>query len=231
MCLCSEINRLRSSWVNGEEVSHFELTPSIESSLEVHLETIYLLLSNSKRLSKNLPFSIKRKKAAAEVRRERTGAIFQRKFDHEIPREVFKMFKVDLGGFWSLQKNTWSPSDERKPSLLQDLVYSTLNICLRLDEAEAHQSLARRLNSIIVYLLSKLLPDRYDPRVIAKSFHNVSFFTNLSEEELQTDIRRFRDAGDRYMKIAFQLGGIGAVWCLPLEVARTAYVFHVGEVL
>lgn len=222
MCLCSEIDQLRGALVNGEEASQLVLTLSTESSLAVHLETIYLLLSNSKRLSKNLPFSLKRKKVAARARQERTGAIFRRKFDYEVPHEVFEKFKANLGAFWCLEKDDWPPTDERQASLLQDFVYSTLNVYLRLDQAEAHQTLVRRLNSIVVYLLSKVLPARYDPRLIANSFHDVSLFTDLSQKELQRRISHFRDAGNRYVNLAVQLGGIGATWCLPLEVSRTA---------
>lgn len=163
------------------------LTPSTEPSLAAHLETIYLLLSKSKSLPKNLPFSLKSKRTAVIVRQQRTGAIFQCKFDYEVPREVFEKFKANLGAFWCLKKDDWTPTNERQASLLYDFVYSTLNVYLRLDQAEAHQTLARKVNTVVVvYLLSKVLPARYDPRLIASSFHDVSLFTDLSQEELQS---------------------------------------------
>lgn len=222
MCLCSEIDRLRGPVANGENASQLVLSPTTESSLEVHLENIYLLLSKSRRLSKNLPFSLQRNKGAEKTRRERTGAILRRQFDYEAPQKVFEKFKANLGAFWCLEKDNLPLTDEQQSSLLQDSVYSALNTYLRLDQVEVHQILVRRLNSIVVYLLSKVLPARYDPGVIARSFHDVSLFTDLSKEELQRRVSQFRDAGNRYVNLALELGGIGATWCLPMEVSRTA---------
>ena len=222
MCLCSEIGQLRGALTNGEDASELVLSPATESSLEVHLETIRLLLSRSRRLSRSFPYTLRRKKAAKIVRRERTGAIFRQRFDHEVPREVFEKFKANLGTFWCLEKDELPPTDEQQAALLRDSVYSALNRYLRLDQGEAHQTLIRRLSSIVVYLLSEVLPALYNPRVVASTFHDVSLFSNLSQEELQRRIAQFRDAGNRYLNLAFQLGGIGATWCLPLEVARTA---------
>ena len=222
MCLCSEIDQLRGRLAIGEDASELVLSRATKSSLEVHLETIRLLLSKSCRLSKSLQYTVRRKKTAETVRRERTGAIFLQRFDHEAPREVFEKFKANLGTFWCLEKDDLPPNDERQAALLQDSVYSALNRYLRLDQDEAHQILVRRLNSIVVYLLSEVLPALYDPRVIASSFHEVSLFTDLPQEELHRRIAQFRDAGNRYVNLAFQLGGIGATWCLPMEVSRTA---------
>lgn len=222
MCLCSEINRLREFRANGEDSSQPALTHSTEFCLAVHLETLCWLLSSSKRLSKDLPFSIKPKSTAETVLHDRTGAIFRQKFDSEVAREVFEKFKTNLWEFWCLEKGDWLPANEQQTVLLEDFVYSTLNVYIRLGQAEAHQALVRRLNSIVIYLLSKVLPARYNPKLIASSFHNVSLFNDLSEEELQRRISQFCDAGNRYVNIARQLGGIGAIWCLPLEVARTA---------
>ena len=208
--------------MGDEDASQLVLSPTTESSLEIHLETIRLLLSKSTRLSKNLPYTLRRKKVAEIVRRERTGAIFRQQFDHEAPREMFEKFKVNLGTFWCREKDDLLSTNEQQAALLQDSVYSAVNRYLHLDQGEAHQILARRLNSIVVYLLSEVLPARYDPEVIASSFHDVSLFTDRSQEELQRHIAQFRDAGNRYVNLAFHLGGIGATWCLPLEVARTA---------
>ena len=77
MCLCLEIDQLRGTLADGEDASRLVLTPAAESRLEGHLETIRLLLSKLKRLSKDLPYKLCRKKAALAVRRERTGAIFR----------------------------------------------------------------------------------------------------------------------------------------------------------
>jgi hypothetical protein len=110
--------------------------------------------------------------------------------------------------------------------LLQDFVYSTLNVFLREDQEAAYQVLLRRLSSVTVFLIYVALPERYSPSSIARSFHDVGLFPDFSGDKLQNRVQGFRDAGKRYVEIACQLGGLGAVWWLPLEVARTAYVLH-----
>lgn len=221
MCLCSEIDRLRDALAKGENVFQQVHTFVTESSLEVHLDTIHVLLSTSKSIRDNVPFSVRRKKATRTTRPERIGAVFRRRFDYEAQREVFDKFKANLEAFWYLDKDDLSPTDGRQVLLLRDFVYSALNIHLRRDQAEAHQTLVRRLYSLVVYLLSEVLPARYDPGVVAKSFHDVSMFTDISLEELQRRIAQFCDAGSRYRNLACHLGGVGAIWCLPVEVART----------
>ncbi len=67
-------------------------------------------------------------------------------------------------------------------------MYFALNTYLRLDQVEVHQILVRRLNNIVVYLLSKVLLAKYDLEVIARFFHDVSLFIDLSKEELQRRI-------------------------------------------
>ncbi len=229
MCLCSEIDRLRGSLADDENAFQLVLSPATEFSLEVHLETICLLLSKSRRLFKNLPYILRRKKIAETVRQERTGAIFRQQLDHKTPREMFEKFKVNLGMFWCREKDDLPSTNEQQAALLQDFVYSAVNRYLHLDQDEAHQILVRRLNSIVVYLVSKILPAWDNLEVIASSLHGVSLFTDRSQEELQRHIAQFCDAGNRYVTLAFQLGDIGAIWCLPLKVARTVWVFYVSE--
>lgn len=76
---------------------------------------------------------------------------------------------------------------------------------------DAHAQLGRRLACVTIYLLSKL-----DDRSAAPS--GIAMFI----QKPITDTERY--AGKRYIDIARQLGGIGAVFCLPLEIPYSTSV-------
>jgi hypothetical protein len=214
MCLCSEVERQQALPTDDEQALH------LKSALDSHLSALHKLLSKSKSLSRALDFQVKRKKAASETVQTKIAKIFNTNFDHTAQREVLENAKRHPQAFW-LPKADWKPTNEGQTSLLQDPVYSALNYFLRHDRDEAHQVLLRRLGCIVVYLLSQALPLRYSTESIAHKLINVGLF-NLSKDALQSEILRFCDAGKRYLDICTQLGGIGAVWWIPMEVACQA---------
>jgi hypothetical protein len=213
MCLCSEVERQHSLPTNDEEALR------LKSALDAHLDALHTLISKSKSLSRALCFQLRRKKTASETVQTKIAKLFNTAFDHTGQRQVLDSAKRQPHAFWTPPKAEWNPTNERQVSLLRDPIYSLLNHFLRYDRQEAHQILLRRLGCIVVYLLSQAIPLRYNAELIASDLIGVGLF-DLSKDALQSDIFRICDAGKRYLDVCPQLGGIGAVWWLPLEVGR-----------
>ncbi|KAH7150143.1 hypothetical protein B0J13DRAFT_594555 [Dactylonectria estremocensis] len=78
-----------------------------------------------------------------------------------------------------------------------------------------HTELRRRLVCLVVFLRSVLDPEASIPPQIAR------FVPGQKHSEL-------RYAGKKYIKIARKLGGIGSVFCLPLDIPSSTYERYVN---
>lgn len=192
----------------------------MERILNRHLDVISTLLSESSELTRKLSFHLKPKKPTTHLQ-TRTAAIYRERSDYNKRESVLKEAQKSPSAFWNLELVETAPTNGSRTPLLQDFVYSTLDLFLRIDKPAIHQILLRRLSGVIVYLLSKTFTDRYDIQSIARSFHNAGLHLDLSGDALKESIRQFCNAGRRYLDIALELGGIGALLCLPTDVPRT----------
>lgn len=75
-----------------------------------------------------------------------------------------------------------------------------------------HLELRRRLACVVIFLRSKLDPQILAPPQVAEVFPGARSFTDL------------RNAGRKYVQIAQRLGGVGAIFWLPLNVPASTYV-------
>ncbi|CZR49050.1 uncharacterized protein FPRO_12487 [Fusarium proliferatum ET1] len=74
-----------------------------------------------------------------------------------------------------------------------------------------HLELRRRLACVVIFLRSKLDPQILAPPQVAEVFPGARSFTDL------------RNAGRKYVQIAQRLGGVGAIFWLPLNVPASTY--------
>ncbi|KAH8898635.1 hypothetical protein GQ53DRAFT_836744 [Thozetella sp. PMI_491] len=77
--------------------------------------------------------------------------------------------------------------------------------------SRVHTELRRRLACVVVFLRSKLDAEVLAPPRIARLFPE------------QVDLADIRNSGRKYVKIARKLGGVGAVFWLPLNVPPSTY--------
>ncbi|KAF5627703.1 ABC multidrug transporter [Fusarium sp. NRRL 25303] len=74
-----------------------------------------------------------------------------------------------------------------------------------------HLELRRRLACVVIFLRSKLYFQTLAPPQVAEVFPGVRSFTDL------------RNPGRKYVQIAQRLGGVGAIFWLPLDVPASTY--------
>ncbi|KAF5989559.1 ABC multidrug transporter [Fusarium bulbicola] len=75
-----------------------------------------------------------------------------------------------------------------------------------------HLELRRRLACVVIFLRSKLGAEILAPPQVAEVFPGVQSFTDL------------RNPGRKYVQIAQRLGGVGALFWLPLDVPASTYL-------
>lgn len=75
-----------------------------------------------------------------------------------------------------------------------------------------HLELRRRLACVVIFLRSKLDAQILAPPQVAEVFPGVRSFADL------------RNPGRKYVQIAQRLGGVGAIFWLPLDVPASTYV-------
>lgn len=216
MCVCSEVKRIHNSSIQGED-EYFYLKDDIEK----FLSQLHTLLSKSRGISRDLKYQVKCKRSISQDRSNRAAPIFEADFDDTRQKFLYDQWKEDPQRFWTPESTPFKPTGDAQISLLQDPIYSALNDFLRSDQNEVHQILHRRVTSIVVHILSRVVPDKYGGGSITTKFHQAKLFPDVSECDLRKTIHKLDNHGKTWISIGHRLGA-GAIWSLPWNVPLSA---------
>lgn len=121
----------------------------------------------------------------------------------------------------------WNPQNG---SLPRNFIYSTVNHLLfqaATTGGEFHDVLLRRFSCVTIFIISVIGGLYYNERELAGLFHRTGLHLDTDENTLEKRIASIRYGGKRYMDVSMRLGGVGALWFLPLEAKPSVYVFTI----
>ncbi|CZT13549.1 uncharacterized protein RAG0_17039 [Rhynchosporium agropyri] len=214
MCLCSELQNLHTKDSDDDQV------------LLVHVEKILALVYEfvtRKRLTAQLPFTLKRRKSLSTNAEKRTAKIFT--YD---PNE----YNINV-----LLKNNWKKWEEEPSSFWIQLhghqsfksdnpLHLIIFACLQLEQTDAHTRILRRFYTLVLYRLRDSQPMNEDAESIAQLFHDFLHPDQCGGQEtlqaLVDSVAGLIQAGSRYHNIAERLG-LGSLFLLGEDIARTTW--------
>jgi hypothetical protein len=116
----------------------------------------------------------------------------------------------------------WNPNIQRAITKEQRLfldqpVNYGLFLCFALDGAEIHHKILRRFARVVVFNLTR---QKHSAASLTQALQEVGLLIKAPSEAEKT-VEGYIDAGSRYNYIAHELGGLAALFFLPLGVGNS----------
>lgn len=92
-----------------------------------------------------------------------------------------------------------------------------LFLCFALDGAEIHHKILRRFARVVVFNLTR---QKHSAASLTQALQEVGLLIKAPSEAEKT-VEGYIDAGSRYNYIAHELGGLAALFFLPLGVGNS----------
>lgn len=196
-----------------------ERPEDVLETLEEWTSRVFRVVSKFPWLRARLSFAIRKRHTGEKRRRSRLQSIFKADArDSEEQHELYESFRKDPNAFWTFESPT-AHLNELQTSLLDDPVYNGLHTCFKLEQAYTHQVLRYRLNCIIICVISRSFPERYQIHLIIQNLNDAGLLdgSEAASKSIEGILRR----GERLVHVAQNLG-IGSIWCIATAIAHTA---------
>jgi hypothetical protein len=212
-CVCSHIKHCRAT--------NAAFPTQLIADLNAFLDEVCSVASNSD-LEQQIQFTIRQKRKTTGGPSSRTKEIFQTDFKrYENDRDaLLNVVKEDRQAFWNIRQL----GSEATQQALRNTIFGMYDLLLQTERESFHGTLIRRFSCVAVYLTTTIAGCIFSDQAVAQQCSHIGLHTNLTEEQLVNQFTGFRNGGRRYLNIALRLGGLGALWFLPLEASSSIYV-------